>query len=130
MNNFLLKSLILCLLPFTVKANNLICNFSEPFIEIEYNSKNLTLRKIEYRKDQKVILFSKNNIRLIQKENSTFQLMNQNNQVEMTLIQNNLGTDGLSNTIYPFQANFENMAGGCESDTLPAFKTENKEQED
>lgn len=96
-------------------ADNFKCVFTEPFFTLEYSMVQQSL-KTTSPEDSSVA----KNISFQIKGPSDFALMDaeKNVVVELKLTQN--GSDGMSDRRYPYEAKWNGLIGGCESNFLKA----------
>lgn len=106
------------------RADIIQCLFTELFIKSIYSTGQSTLT---YEEDANGNINKKNvikNVSLQIKSAGQFELVSKEGKVLQTLTLNNKGSDGMSDTIYPYDAldNFHNKFGGCESNYLKVQK--------
>lgn len=133
----LIFALILTLAP-AAFAETLNCSFTEPFFNLKYDSKTQILKRSEPDNNGKeVTRVVARNVRVVPLSNvktneltsfTRFALIGQNGAVHLRLTLNYQGSNGMSDTIYPYNAEIPNMrtsanngVGGCASSTLAAI---------
>ncbi len=124
MNKFILASTIL-LASFAAQAEmKLSCDFTEPFWDVSYDS---TTSKLIINKLLEGTVIYKN-ASVVKTGETLFEIRSQENVILMKLDLNGKGSNGMSDTIYPFDAELidedgqRSLWGGCESDQLQATK--------
>lgn len=119
MKNMIVVSLLLA--SSLAQADIIKCRFTEPFIVSEYSTSQstLTYESFEYKKT--VI----KNVSFQIKSAGVFELVGQDGKVIQTLTLNNEGSDGMSDSVYPYEVkdNSQTTAansgiGGCYSNYL------------
>lgn len=107
------------------KADIIKCSFTEPFITTVYSMSQSTLTiKNDVESEETTI----NNVSLQIKSAGVFELVSKEGKLLQKLILNNEGSDGMSDTIYPYDVQdytwggTQNSAlrGGCSSNFLKA----------
>lgn len=104
-------------------ADIIKCRFSEPSVNTTYSTTQSTLT---YDEDGAVVKITKN-VSFQIKAAGVFELVSSEGKVLQTLILNNSGSDGMSDKVYPYQAQLHELdqavnsgVGGCTSNYLKA----------
>lgn len=104
------------------------CVFTEPFVTTVYNMHQSTLTYKGF--DSRPTI--NKGVSFVIRSAGVFELV-KDGQVYQTLTLNNKGSDGMSNTVYPYEvkdAGLDKMAnngfGGCSSSQLPTKEEEQK----
>jgi uncharacterized membrane protein len=109
-------------------AGTLHCSFTEPFFSIEYDS--ATSRMVytspnEVDENGEMIPYISENAKLVADPNwqepPTFYLKNGEETV-VTLLGSGRGSDGMSESQFPFQAWSMGREGGCSTGKIPAWE--------
>jgi uncharacterized membrane protein len=120
----ILSLLALTLFPLGASADIIKCGFTEPFFSTEYSMAQQSLTVIDHGLNTKKVL---RNISFQIRGAGHFELWDSNRRVIQKLLLNFEGTDGMSDTIYPYQAEWrspgepygpQNLHGGCTSNFL------------
>ena len=130
MKKFVVSSLAI-LGSLSAKADIISCSFTEPFITTEYSMTQSTLTIVSAghdSADEKTII---KNVSFQIKSEGTFELVSKDGKVLQSLVLNHKGSDGMSDTIYPYDVkdfNYNNdsfpLFGGCSSNHLKAKSVE------
>lgn len=113
---------ISCTLSSISQADVIKCTFTEPFFDTTYNTSESTLTyKLAYESEESII----QNVSFQIKSAGVFELVDPSGKVLQTLTLNYQGSNGMSDTIYPYevldssQIAMANLGyGGCTSDHL------------
>lgn len=106
-------------------ADIIKCTFTEPFINTTYSTSKseLTYEGIEFKK------YTVKNVSFQIKSAGVFELVSKDGKVLQTLTLNNQGSNGMSDTIYPFEVKdnssimtANNGIGGCSSNQLKSIE--------
>lgn len=107
---------------FPLFAEEFKCVFTEPFISFTYNTKTEKLIEEDAVSERKRVL---KNIKFQIKDAGTFLLKDSSDNLIASLSLTNNGSDGMSDTIYPYEAKFVKPSvfsmpiyGGCTSSLL------------
>ncbi len=114
--------------------DTLTCGFTEPFITVQYdaNTKVVTKTGVENYNEA-----SGEFLKLVISENAEIRLVDPNMAGAFNLVDvatgtvlismklNGNGTDGMSDQLYPFSAVYQNIYGGCSTETAPVVDTIN-----
>lgn len=110
-------------------ADIIKCSFTEPFLNVTYSMTQSKLTVVEEVMGKKTVT---KNVSFQIKAAGTFELFDKNNNVIMTLSLDNKGSDGMSQTVFPYTATFTDKAnwanggvGGCTSNYLASTPGEN-----
>ena len=112
--------------------DTLTCGFTEPFITVEYdaNTKVVTKSGVEDYNEVTgefvIVVISENaEIRLSAPDQAgTYDLVDvATGTVLLSMELNGNGTDGMSDQLYPFSAVYQNIYGGCSTETAPTVDT-------
>lgn len=105
----------------SAQADIIKCRFSEPSVNTTYSTTQSTLT---YDEDGAVVKVIKK-VSFQIKSAGVFELVSNEGQVLQTLILNNKGSDGMSDRVYPYQAQLHELdqavnagVGGCTSNYL------------
>ncbi|MGZ3770544.1 MAG: hypothetical protein ACXVCP_00755 [Bdellovibrio sp.] len=120
MKNVLILAGVL-LSSFAANADVIKCVFTEPFVSTEYS---MTRSTLTYHSAMENTDKVEKNVSFQIKEAGVFQLVSKDGQVLQTLTLNHQGSDGMSETVYPYEAKSEFGIGGCTSNQLPAKKVD------
>lgn len=124
-------------------AETLDCSFTEPFFNLEYNSRTQVLKRTEpdwnNNAGKTVTRVVARNVRVVPLSNvktneltsfTRFALIGRDGKVHLRLTLNYQGSNGMSDTIYPYDAvipgsrsSANNGVGGCASSSLAAIET-------
>lgn len=120
--NKLFATATILLLSSISHADIIKCGFTEPFVSSTYSTTQSTLTYFEYGGHITTVL---KNISFQIKGPGVFELVDNKGKVIQTLTLNNQGSDGMSDTVYPYEVkdhDMKNMAnsgvGGCSSNYL------------
>lgn len=115
----------LLLLSSIAQADVIKCTFSEPFVDTTYSTSQSTLTYKDYEGKTKVV----KNVSFQIKSARVFELVSKNGKVLQTLTLDNEGSNGGSDTVYPYSVKDISLvdagaanggAGGCVSNHLKA----------
>jgi uncharacterized membrane protein len=129
LNVFLIVVLAVTVFYSAAQADVIQCGFTEPFVSTTYSMAQQTLTyKNDVEKNQKVI----KNVSFQIKDAGTFELVSKNGDVLQTIKLTNNGSDGMSDTLYPYEVKDSGLVkfanggiGGCSSNYL---KTKQREE--
>ena len=115
-------------LTFSAKADTINCSFTEPFIVTSYSMAEQTLTYVNpIGKNGKEEVSVINNVSFQIQAAGVFELVSKDGKVLQTLKLNYNGSDGMSDTVYPYDVKdnspimTSNMGfGGCTSNNLKA----------
>ncbi len=107
------------------QAESFDCTFTEPFVSVKYDTKS-------------EVFIQRDNIveKTTKIKNVTFTILGadkfvlkKDKKVIATLTLNNNGSDGMSDTIYPYEINLpikgsNGLTGGCSSSVLPEIRNQ------
>lgn len=125
----LIASLIALTFSLNASADIIKCSFTEPFLTTEYSMAQQTLR-VSDDVMKKAKVFKNVSFQIV--EAGKFQLQDKKGNVLQTLSLTNNGSDGMSDTVYPYEVTSSdkiqylganNGVGGCSSNFLK-IKTE------
>ncbi len=137
----LLTFTLLSTTAFSQTKDILFCTFTEPFIDISfeaetglityvsvdsYDEVNKTFTPKELAKNGKLIPVTgpdESAADFYPVEGSQFELKDDNDDLILSLTLDFQGSDGMSDTIYPFTAKYLSIYGGCETQKYPAVDT-------
>lgn len=130
MKKSILASVLVYSFAMVAHADIIKCDFTEPFLDVQYSTTTNELTVSAFMgggKDKDVVTVTKN-VSFQIKSAGQFELLSKDKKVIMTLELNNKGSNGMSDTIYPFDATImdtgeqKSLQGGCESNYLRATK--------
>lgn len=103
------------------RADIIRCTFTEPFVNTIYSTTQSTLTYKNIENKTKII----RNVSFQIKAAGVFELVAKNGKILQTLTLNNNGSDGMSDTVYPYEVKDTSMIiapnngfGGCSSNYL------------
>lgn len=113
------------LLSLSAKADIIKCEFTEPFLTTTYSMAQQTLSYV-YEGTEKGDPVNQviKNVSFQIKAAGVFELVGQDGVVIQTLTLNNKGSDGMSETIFPFEVKEAVGYGGCVSNHLKSKEGE------
>ena len=132
MFKILLGSAITVLSATSFALDKLTCNFTEPFITVQYDANTKVVTKTgvenydEATDDFIAVVLSENaEIRLAAPDQvGIYDLVDvATGTILLSMELNGNGTDGMSDQLYPFSAVYQNIYGGCSTDTAPVVDT-------
>lgn len=115
--------LLLAALTFTTTANADIfkCSFTEPFINIQYSTTTNEMTTAQFNGEGEDVTVQKN-VSFQIKGSNLFELLSADKKVLMKLNLNFKGSDGMSDTVFPYDAELmregDSLWGGCSSNFL------------
>lgn len=122
MKKVLFTSIVALLSSTVAHADIIECVFTEPFVKTVYSmtQSTLTITDIDNKEVIKSVSFQI-------KSPSVFELVSKDGQVLQTLTLNQKGSDGMSDTLYPYDVKDTRFSdspqyGGCTSNYLKAVK--------
>lgn len=125
MKLFLASSIVM--LASVSQADVIKCSFTEPFVNTTYSMTASTLTYKDFEGGKKVV----KNVSFQIKSAGVFELMDKKGKVLQTLTLTNKGSDGMSDTIFPFEVKdtdpmmtANNGIGGCTSNYLKSTRGE------
>ena len=130
MNKNIFAGLVVLAINVTAHADVIKCTFTEPFVTTVYNIDKQTLTEIDVEDKQKVT----ENVSFEIKSAGSFELVNEAGKVLQKIELNGRGSDGMSDTTYPFEVTDTSMdglanngVGGCTSNHLKSTGNEAQE---
>ncbi len=121
MKNLIILTFAFLFVVGSAKAESFKCTFTEPFIDLKYDTETQNLLEKEAIVGKETVL---EGVSLSILAGGIFQLKDKSDKQIATLTLNNNGSDGMSNTLYPFQVEYKGLVGGCSSSALKAVKAE------
>jgi uncharacterized membrane protein len=123
MKNLLISALLTTSV--TAQADIINCSFTEPFFSLQYSTTTNELARTEYDFDKdKMVTKTTKNVSFQIKGPAKFQLLAVDKTPIMNLELNFKGSDGMSDRVYPYDAELltdgNSMWGGCDSNFLKA----------
>lgn len=110
---------LVCLLPVGAQADIIKCMFTEPFVNMTYSMTQSRMVLVTPEGTETV-----DNVSFQILGPASFELRDANNAPLITLNLDNLGSDGMSDAVYPYSAVWASpqgtLNGGCSSNLLPA----------
>lgn len=108
----------------SAQAAIISCNFTEPFFSLKYDTTTYELVRTENDGNGEVVTETKS-AALLFKSSTKFELISEDKKVLLKLNLNFNGSDGMSDIIYPYEAELlmedgSSLWGGCESNYLAA----------
>lgn len=95
----------------TAQADIIKCNFTEPFVNFEYSMTQSAMHV----NDANYGKYTIKNVSFQIKDAGYFELFDKNNNVLVRLYLDNNGSDGMSDYVYPYTAEWDGLYGGCTS---------------
>lgn len=95
----------------SAQADIIKCSFTEPFVNFEYSMTQSSM-KIS---GADFATYTVKNISFQIKDAGRFELFDKNNNVVARLYLDNNGSDGMSDYVYPYTAEWDGLIGGCTS---------------
>ena len=109
------------------QADIIKCHFTEPFISTQYST--TTNELVFDSADSDFGLVTEKNVSFQIKGSALFELVSKDGKVLMKLTLNHKGSDGMSDVVYPYDAEYlrdgHSLFGGCSSNFLKADRSRN-----
>ena len=104
------------------QADIISCNFTEPFVDVTYSTTTSELTVLDHGNEGKKTIIKNASFQI--KGAGQFEILGKDKKVLMTLDLNFKGSDSMSEAVYPYHAEYDNMIGACESNFLKATHPE------
>jgi hypothetical protein len=126
---FLLVAIAVAALPGTGRAGTLVCQFTEPFFSISYDSETGRVTMISADETDPGtgqplprIIAEGAKLRNVKPDEGWRDLvLEKAGETILELKLTGQGSDGMSETVFPFEANYGSHDGGCDTGKYPAF---------